>query len=61
MQLLGTDCFCHQVGHEARVVAALQAQHDALEASLVQLTSDELADDPAGHVRVDGQLIGQLE
>ena len=55
------DGLGHQVRDERRVDAAGQAEDGALEPGLAQLAADELADDAAGDVRVDGQLLRQLE
>ena len=60
-QPLGADGLRHEVGDERGVDAAGEAEERLLEAGLAQLGADELADDAARGVRVDGQLRRQLE
>ena len=59
--MLGADRLGDEVGHEGRVDAARQPQDAALEAGLAQLAANEPGDDPARDVRVDRELVGQLE
>ena len=60
-QLVGADRLGDEVRHERRVDPAGQPEHRPLEAGLAQLAADELGDDPARDVGVDGELVGQLE
>ena len=59
--MLRADRLGDEVRHERRVDPARQAEDDPLEAGLAELAADELADDPAGDVGVDRELVGQLE
>ena len=60
-QLVRADGLGREEGDERRVDAARQPEHGPLETGLAQLAADELADDPAGDVRIDGELGRQLE
>ena len=60
-QALGPDRLGDEVRDDRRIDPARQAEHGALEAGLLELAADELADDPARDVGVDRQLGRQLE
>ena len=50
-----------RIRDDRRIDPARQPEHEAVESGLLELAADELGDDPAGDVGVDGELRWQLE